>query len=297
MGQHEHRQEFFDAVIGRDLERTRALGEADPEVVDAPNPHGNTPLSHAVGSLNAPMVTLLLALGADANQRKHDGKGLLERVNPAGLEISRILVAAGCEIAPRHAVALGDAKAVRAALDARPKLVNEVVLPRRRLTLLHVAAAARAVETATLLLDRGADVNAETREGHRPISLTAAEPRGGGVEMARLLLSHGAKVDVPAGYSGGTVLHRALALRDEKLARLLLKAGASPKARDSTQKTPLHEAVLTGSQKLVKLVLKFRPDLEARTGSRRGVDGLTALDQARQRKLPHIVALLEAAQG
>jgi ankyrin repeat protein len=118
-------------------------------------------------------------------------------------------------------------------------------------TPLHLASAALRVDCAGLLLECGADVNAQNRRGARPLHYACdPRPRSGGVwdpdaqtTVIGLLIRHGADVDAP-DKGGATALHRAVRARSAPAVRQLLKKEARVDTRfENMGSTPLHLAV------------------------------------------------------
>jgi ankyrin repeat protein len=116
-------------------------------------------------------------------------------------------------------------------------------------TPLHLAAAGLWIDCARLLLESGADVNAQNRRGATPLHY-ACDPRPkAGVwnpetqaALIDLLIWHGAKVD-GADKGGATALHRAVRARSPAAVRYLLKNGARVDVRSGKLGSfPLHLA-------------------------------------------------------
>jgi len=78
------------------------------------------------------------------------------------------------------------------------------------------------------LLDAGANAGAPGKDGETPLMVVA---RGGNVEAARLLLDHGADVNAQEAWRGQTALIWAAAQKQPEMVRLLLKRGANANAR------------------------------------------------------------------
>jgi len=118
---------------------------------------------------------------------------------------------------------------------------------------LHVAVDAADVETARILIDCGAFVNAQDMAGDTPLHLSTD------VHMTRLLLEHGkANPNIP-NMEGICVLHSAVQRMDLDSVRLLLKHHAKVDTADNLRWfTPLHLAVLPASDNI--------PSADARAG-------------------------------
>jgi RNA polymerase sigma factor (sigma-70 family) len=160
------------------------------------------------------------------------------------------------------AVRTGDISTVRRLLQADPSFVR-ATLPREAwgepemgqptlplefdYTPLHFAATYGHLELARLLLAHGADVDDAT-PGETPLD-RAVIMRD--VPMTTLLLEHGASPDHPSA-AGLTAMHRAAIRRQSELVRLLLAYRANPLARDRSGRTPLDWAVLEGWQEVAK---------------------------------------------
>jgi len=143
----------------------------------------------------------------------HAAKGL----EPEAAEVVALLLARGADV---HAPAGGGLGIVDMDYPIQP---------------LHMAARA---DVARMLVAAGADVNAETHWGSRPlnwaISYGNAATRA---ELVEALVSLGARVNDPDGvYSP---LHLAVKSRAPDVAAVLLKNGARVDARDSEGLTPL----------------------------------------------------------
>ena len=123
-----------------------------------------------------------------------------------------------------EAAALGDDDRLATLLDGQAELVS--AWSSDGFTALHLAAFFGQLPAAELLLERGADVTAVSRNGLRVMPLHSAVA-GGHTEIARLLVARGS--DVNAAQEGGfTPLHGAAQNGDRTLVALLLTAGADP---------------------------------------------------------------------
>ncbi|MDP9307060.1 MAG: ankyrin repeat domain-containing protein [Actinomycetota bacterium] len=139
-------------------------------------------------------------------------------------------LAKSAELDVFEAAALGDAARLRELLGADSKLAH--ARSDDDFTALHYAAFFDGPETALLLVDHGADVNAfaDNELGVHPLNSAVAAGR---LEVAAILLKHGA--DPNATTRGGfTPLDAARQNGDEKLAELLRSHGARDEPTPST---------------------------------------------------------------
>jgi ankyrin repeat protein len=118
-------------------------------------------------------------------------------------------------------------------------------------TPLHLAAAALRTEAAKLLLETGAEANADNRRGATPLHYACdPRPQSGGTwnpakqaELIELLVQYGAKLD-QVDKGGASALHRAVRARSPAAVRQLLKAGARVDLQlGKNGSTPIHLAV------------------------------------------------------
>jgi ankyrin repeat protein len=121
-----------------------------------------------------------------------------------------------------EAAALGNAARLHELLDADPALAT--ARSDDDFTALHYAAFFDGPETALLLVEHGADVNAfaDNELGVHPLNSAAA---AGQREVAVILLDHGADANAPTR-SGFTPLDAARENGDDQLAELLRSRGA-----------------------------------------------------------------------
>lgn len=168
-------------------------------------------------------------------------------------------------LSPLHAAAgMGNMEMTRILLDLGCKVDIESQYDFQ--TPLYYAVAAGKTNTASLLLERGADINhrhaftisAEGTEllkmyGDAPIHIVASFNQ---LETVRFLLDRGADVNL-AGKGGDTALHIAARDGHYELALLLLQRGADPNIRNGEGKTPLDVAADEAETNIVSLLEEF----------------------------------------
>jgi len=171
--------------------------------------------------------------------RSKDDKGvsaILKATYYRKTDIVRLLLDSGCEIDIFEAAATGQTERVRALVRGDATLANafsaDGFMP------LGLAVFFGHPDTTEALLAAGADVNATTREAMKvtPLQSAAAARQ---VDIARLLIDHGANVNARQVESGFTPLHEAAANGQVDLASLLLDRGADVNARMNDGRTPL----------------------------------------------------------
>jgi ankyrin repeat protein len=135
-----------------------------------------------------------------------------------------------------EAAATGQIERVRALIKSDASLAN--AFSPDGFTPLGLAVFFGHRETVETLLAAGAEVNTPSRESMKVTPLhSAAAARQ--VEIARVLIAHGANVNATQAESGFTPLHEAALNGNLEFARLLLDHGADVNAKMKDGKTPL----------------------------------------------------------
>lgn len=288
----EARKRLMAAAKVGDLDEIRHVLELREDAVHLRNSHHNTALRSAVSAGQLEAAEFLVAHGADIHQVNHGGSSLMEVAVYSGHPATiRWLGLCGFELGILELGAIGDVNGVLSVLESDPIALDQ--RDRRGLTALHHAARCGHVELIERLIERGADLEAENRHGHVPLSVAVEESQ---VEAVRCLLNKGADPNVRGGHYRGTVLHRAVLHRSLPIVVALIDADADPNRRDANGKTPLHDAIGVGNQELVgALLVSPQIDISQRSGKTKFSDvGETPMEYARNRKKTRIVEMLDA---
>ncbi len=212
--------EMFAAVKAKDIEGVKALLDHDPNLLRIWSDGGDTP------------VLLSAYYGAQ--------------------EVTRLLLERGAALNLFEAAAVGEVDRVQQLLDADPALIN--TYSHDGWTPLHLASFFGHKEVAQLLLQRGADVVALSRNT-----------------------------------TGNLPLHAALAGRRFEIAQLLVERGSDINALDNYHWTPLHHAAYSGNIAMVKLLVAKGAKLDAKNNK-----GQTPLEIALERHHNDVAARLQS---
>ena len=209
--------EIHTAAAAGDLNKVRALIEADPTLLESKDNDGNTPLIAACKTLQVAVANFLIDKGANVNAKGMlGGTPLLwmRKDKDESFDLVQRLIAKGADV----------------------NAANEY-----EWTVLCSVAFSGNTRVARLLIDHGADVNYRWTAGsllQMAINLDANE------EMAKLLVESGAR---PQGFSfGNTELHLAAMKGLSGLVPLLVKLGADVNAVNEYKRTALYYAAKHG---------------------------------------------------
>ena len=120
-------------------------------------------------------------------------------------------------------------------------------------TPLHVASRRGHADIAQLLLEHGADRNAQNNKSHTPLHLSSD---CGHVAVVRILLDHGADKEAQDIF-GRNPLSDASARGHAEVAQVLLEHGADVNTKDSFNRTPLYYAE---GEEVARVLLKHGAD-------------------------------------
>jgi ankyrin repeat protein len=213
------------------------------------------------------VVKMLLDKAADVNAQSGYFGTALHAASLAGHEkLVELLLDKGAHVNAQDGESGTPLYAASASALSESHLLHDkggyVIKPRKLGTALHAASLAGHEKVVKMLLDKGADINAQG--GSYGTALYAASLQGH-EKVVELLLGKGADVNAEGGYYG-TALHGASARGNEKVVELLVGKGADVNALNGGSGTPLYAASARGHEKVVELLLGKGADVNAISG-------------------------------
>jgi ankyrin repeat protein len=247
---------IHEAARAGDVEQIKYLFKTSPDLMNATDEKGLTPLHMAAGKKQTNAAQILLALGAKVNARADSGVTPLHMaVRRGDVDMTRLLLA-------NRAVA-----SARDNYDTSP-LMLAVLLTEQP-------------ELVKLLLAHRAEVNVRNRAGNTPLGEAA---RVGNEKAVEMLLSAGGDPNAVDGLTAITPLHAAASGGHAGIAQSLLRHRAKVDALDARGETPLAYALREDRKETIALLRK--------AGGTTGVQ--PALDPA-QKSLVDFYGRMEAA--
>jgi ankyrin repeat protein len=284
-------QEIFDLLRKGDIPAVKTLIEKSPQLIEARDGDGNTPLHYAAMGGNVELVNYLIDKGAKLELQNAEMKTSLHlaAINDRKEAVSMLLK-------------------MGAALETRDDY--------GRTALILCARERGQAATGRVLIAAGADVNAVDKFGSTALELAAWR---GKAEFVDLLLEQGAKLPVGGRSWGGLLsmaaekgltnlfrrltegaqdlkavdpsgvwlLHSAAAGGSAEIVSLLLEKGFDPAKSDRFGWTPLHYAARDGRTDAVRILIEKGAPLDSRT-----IMGQTAYNVALERKMESASGLL-----
>jgi cytohesin len=243
---------------GQEIQRIQQMLQNSPDLINAPDGSGHTPLEKAAINGWIKVAAFLLNHGADVNAGKSSALNLA--ANAGNRAMVEFLLGRGADI---NAKAWQGKTPLHTAVEEGFQAVTEVLLANK------------------------ADVNAQDNSGDMPLHLAAQR---GQKKIVQMLLAAGAAPNAE-NKPGRTPLSFAVGSGSLEAVKMLLAAGANPNLKDSNDKTPLNYAIVSGSPEIIQALLG------AGAANTEEADGRTPLSYAMEKNNPTIVKMLLAAKA
>jgi ankyrin repeat protein len=255
-------------ALSEECHRATALGDlvtlkkfrGKPEILNSPNENGVAPLHVAASGGNTSCVSLLVKLGADANQLDLTGVTPIFLAAWRGhLEVVRVLLRLGADLRIRSRT--GKTPLIMAAIGGCAAIVRDLALAGcdrnaadvSGFAAMHVAAAQGHVDVVRELGRLGADPQKAACDGCTPLCLAA---QAGQVEVVEELVKLGASVHTRAR-DGATPLFLAAEAGQVEVIRALVKFGADVNTAAEEGVTPVLTAATHKHEQVVLELVRF----------------------------------------
>lgn len=259
-------QDIHRAAGEGDLVKVKEFLEKNPELLNAKDVQGSTPLLNAAYSGQKVVVDFLIKKGADLDSlNTYKYTPLHYSILRRHIGVAEMLIKAGADpnisnvwgYTPLHTCAgrnfLKEAEFLiqnKAGVSTKNEIGE---------TPLFAAVKSGQRDMILLLIKNGADVNARDNVGRTPVFATADENSS---VILELLINQGAKVDITDKF-GKTPLHRAAIAGYHDIVQVLDRSGADVHARDREGKTPYFYAATYGHNTLTERLMSLgaQPDV------------------------------------
>jgi ankyrin repeat protein len=214
-----------------------------------------------------------------------DSTAFIEAIKAGEFDRVKAMVSADPGLIDAHSQT-GDSAILTAVYHRQKEIVNLLVSRGASLTLFEACAAGELERVERLLTGDPASINQHGTDGWTPLHLTAFF---GHAKLTELLLGKGADVGARSkNANGNTPLHAALAGNHKFVAGLLMGAGADVDAADAAGWRPLHLAAFNNNLDAMRTLIAQGADLHAANA-----DGRTPLALAQERNQREAAALLK----
>jgi len=253
---------IHEAAFEGAIQNLRVDLQSRPDLINAKDFLGLTPLHRAVQGAQSATVEELLASGADVNSTDENG------------------------YTPLHwAVFLGQSNTVQTLIDAKADLNSKGAGGKSPL---HLAVQQKFMPIADMLLKAGADPNLAAKEGETPLWIAVSQ---GSAAAVKLLTAFHSSFEVRS-YSGNLFHAWAEGNPDLEVADLLLANGCDVNSKGREGKTPLHTLLdairfqrpQEGQKRAVQWLIDHKADVNAKDDK-----GETPLSRLRWRNRGRVI--------
>jgi len=259
-------QDIYTAIGDGDMNKVQKILQEKPDLLNAQNPPGQTPLWNAAESGNLEIAQALLQLGADPAIGDNEHTLPFHIAAKGGnIELFDLLLSKGFDINVKDD---GGVTPIFYAIEGRhPEMVKHVIKKggsvkaktNREWPVMLYAAIYGPIETVQILLDNKADINAKNENGWVPLHTASSFGR---TDIAKLLVEKGAVVDAETN-DGLTPLMAAMNPNCYDVADFLISKGADVNHVTSFGNTALMNVATRGTVSIAELLLEHGVDINA----------------------------------
>jgi ankyrin repeat protein len=242
---------IHEAARVGDVEQIKFLFKQSPDLVDATDEKGLTPLHVAAANRQTNAAFVLLSLRAKVNARADSGQTPLHAaVRRGDIPMTSLLLAH--RAAPNVRDNIDNTPLLLAVQSANSDTVEEQFVVGKKFSMTNWAELlTQQLEMVNLLVAKGAEVNVRSRAGFTPLSQAA---RVGNEPVVSVLLRAGADPNAIEGMTGATPLHLAAMRGHGSIVQALLRARAAVDVPDARGDTPLVYALRGGRTNTIAMV-------------------------------------------
>ena len=241
----------------KQIRNIQAMIQNSPDLINAPDTDGYTPLQLAAAKGQLVVAKYLLDHGAKVNGRNRHRTALYAATENGHKAMVELLLARGADVN-------ADNPLYRAVSKGFSEVAEVLLANKADVNLggnnneppLAAAAWTGNTELVQSLIRHGADVNAQDMNGETPLDFTADANQ---TNAAKILIAAKANIESRTKV-GDTPLHKAASAGNAGMVSLLLDAGASVDATNNNGATPLLLAVAGRGVDATRVLLEHKAD-------------------------------------
>lgn len=259
-------QDIYQAVRDGNTQLVEKFLDKNPELLNAKNEDGLTPLNLAAEKGQLEVTKLLLKKGADPLIGDNENSVPIHLAAISGsIPIADLLLNNGVDIDTKDdngLTALHFALSRRQAEMAKHLIgvgADVKIITGNGFSSLQFAAICGDLDIVKLLIDRKVNVNSRMNNGYTPLFSAVSY---GNIEVVKYLVEHGADIDAE-NETGDQPLFLANRENTYAAALYLMNKGADVKHKNNFNQTPLHYTAMRGSTKLAGLFIEKGAEINA----------------------------------
>ena len=258
-------QDIYSAIDSGQIDRVENFLKRNPELLNTKNENAMTPLNWAAYKGQKEIVQLLLEAGADVTLGDNENSQPIHNAAVAGhTEVIETLLASGVDINSRDNNGM---TALHFALSYRQLETAALLLDKgadlnasnhNGFTSLHYAALGNFTDLINRLVSSDGNINVQSQDGTTPLLFASGR---GNFEATTRLLELGANTELANDYGRTPLLNVVRESGNVEMARLLIEHGADINALDIFGDSPIVLAAWRGYKAIVNLLLDHNAEV------------------------------------